>query len=148
MSKQLNNYHVQTLGENLVLRLLGERGYVATLVRGNAPETDILARVPNGKSFSVEVKAMNKETTWRFKKPAQNTDFWFFVIVGSNEPIVSIMTGQEVFDEWTNYYRKSCETQPYKKERYPENSGGWGLDKKTVQRYSGKDKWGKLPSTI
>jgi hypothetical protein len=44
--KDLNNYQVQIKGENFVAQALVEKSYVATIIRGNAPETDILARVP------------------------------------------------------------------------------------------------------
>ncbi len=134
---------------HIVARLLAEKGYIATIVRGNAPETDILARVPNGKSFSVEVKSMKKENTWRFKKPTQNTDFWFFVITDSKEPIISIMTGEEVSKEWADYYQKSCEKRKrYNKIKIPENSTRLGTDKKTIQRYNSEDKWDKLSSFL
>lgn len=143
MSKSENNYQVQFSGEYHVAQELTKRGYIAMIVHGHAPETDILARVPTGKSFSVEVKSMRKPNFWRFRKPAQNTDYWFFVVTDGSEPVVSIMKGEEVLKEWQDYFKKSCEKNLECIAKYPETSSFWGIPQGVVTGNIGR--WDILP---
>jgi hypothetical protein len=144
MGKDLNNYQVQMTGENYIAQKLVEKGYIATIVRGNAPETDILARVPNGRSFSVEVKSFRKANFWLCRYPACNTDYWFFVITDIEPKIVSIMTGEEVITEWNNYYEGSCERNPENAIKYPKfGNSFWGLPQGIVKQHA--ERWDKLP---
>ena len=54
--KQDDGYLTRQIAENLTVAKLGERGFVATTLAGNAPNIDILA-CKNGKAIPVQVKA-------------------------------------------------------------------------------------------
>lgn len=53
------------IGESLAVAELGRRGCIATSFSGNVPDIDILACSLTGKSFSVQVKAINGGS-WQF----------------------------------------------------------------------------------
>ncbi len=138
--KDLNNYQVQVTGENFVVQALTEKGYIATIVRGNAPETDILARVPNGRSFSVEVKSLRKPNFWLCREPTCNTDYWLFVIIDAEPKLVSIMTSDEVREAWDDYYTHYCKMHH---ENFDRAGNGWGILQGVVKQHI--NRWDKLP---
>lgn len=49
-------YQTQWAGQFYVAAELTRRGYIVSFTLGNAPTTDLLARVPEGEAFSVEVQ--------------------------------------------------------------------------------------------
>ena len=53
------------VGKNLVAAELGRRGFIAATFAGNVPDFDILAADPSGKTFPVQVKAI-QGASWQF----------------------------------------------------------------------------------
>jgi hypothetical protein len=65
MASGRNNQLTKQIGENLVVAELGRRGYIATAFAGNVPDIDILAVNSLGKTFPIQVKAI-QGASWQF----------------------------------------------------------------------------------
>jgi hypothetical protein len=65
MATGRNMQLTKQIGESLAVAELGRHKYIATSFSGNVPDIDILACSPSGKSFSVQVKAI-QGGSWQF----------------------------------------------------------------------------------
>ncbi len=103
----MTNYHTQWTGQFYVAAELTKRGYLITFTLGNAPVTDLLARVPDGSSFSVEVKSRSTPSHFIIPKepPARDDQFWIFVVL-KDGPRYFIATSDEVRPAWLDHKSK------------------------------------------
>lgn len=65
MASGRNMQLTKQIGENLVVAELGRRKFIATTFAGNVPAFDILAAGENGKTFPLQVKAI-QGASWQF----------------------------------------------------------------------------------
>jgi hypothetical protein len=63
----LSNQLTRQIGEHLVAAKLGRMGYVASPFAGNVPLFDILAADRHGHAVPIQVKAINKGSSWQYK---------------------------------------------------------------------------------
>jgi hypothetical protein len=84
------NHHTSTAAAFAVGAELSRRGYDVAFTRGNSPRIDLLATVPDGPSFKVQVKGISK--AWGFfvqesffRAPLQ-TDLFLVIVLVAREP--------------------------------------------------------------
>jgi hypothetical protein len=138
--KEHRNYYVQWAGQFYVAAELSKRDFLVSLTLGNARETDLMVKSPNGVDFRVEVKTQRKRNFWRYsEKQVKENLFHVFVYlneIGQN-PDFHILTSQEAMSEWNEYY---C---THLKDGRKRTDYGLGTNPASIDKY--KNKWEKLP---
>ena len=138
MKRESKGYFSQWAGQFYVAYELSKRGYVASVITGNAVETDILAKSPSGIVFPVEVKTLRKPNPHPLRKPLDDDNkIWFFVLLNAigEEPTVTILTNKEVQGEYDDHLLK-C----------PNDVKATGIYNKVLREKYGQNNWEKLPS--
>lgn len=129
-------YQTQWAGQFYVAAELTRRGYIVSFTLGNAPTTDLLARVPEGEAFSVEVKTQRTKNFWILSEPPEPDNpedlYWVFVFLSEPHPTFFVMRSDEVSRKWHE-----------RNDKYPPGTPYCGLNWGIVKQY--QDQWDALP---
>lgn len=137
MAKQhrtYSRYSTQWAGQFYVAAELCKREFLVSFTLGNAEQTDLMVKSPNGKSFRVEVKTQRTVNFWRYRHRAASEDlFYIFVYLGEIEqnPRFYILTSEQAMIEWEKYY----EEQKHKKPSTKYTDYGLGALYSSIRKY-------------
>jgi len=135
----MSNQITGNVGLYLVCTELSKRGFNVMPTARNAKGVDIVGYSDDGKSFTVQVKALTKRNPVPFGKSMDHlpADYYVIVVHATEEPIYHILTRQELQDA--------------KVSQFPSKSAGVGfwLEPKNYYKKDEyvKDAWKKISPT-
>jgi hypothetical protein len=143
-------YRTQWIGQFAVATELTRRNYLVSMTLGNAPATDLLCQSPNGKSFSVQVKALTSKGWFPFQKKIleknMENSYFVFVYIPTNirKPLeFFVLSHKQFFEAWHKDKRELEEREKRRGRPYKE----WteGISYKTLRSLDFQDRWDVLP---
>lgn len=88
---QRTNHHTSTAAAFAVGAELSRRGYDVAFTLGNSPRIDLLATVPDGQSFKVQVKGISSKWGFfvqpSFFRARLQPDLFLIVVVVARDPV-------------------------------------------------------------
>jgi hypothetical protein len=134
-----SNYHTSLAATLAVGAELSRRGYDVAFTLGNTPRIDLLASVPDGRPFKVQVKGISKPWGFflqeSFFRAKLQRNLYLVVVVVARHPLQAKSTAFRFFVLSHGDAKREGENM-----RVPYESGlNWG----SIKNY--ENKWGKLP---
>jgi hypothetical protein len=133
------NHHTSTAAAFAVGAELSRRGYDVAFTLGNSPRIDLLATVPDGQSFKVQVKGISGSWSFfvqeTFFRARLQSDLFLIVVYVARDPLEDGCAGFRYFIMSHAEAKKEGKKMAVPYER--------GLNWGSITRY--ENEWHKLP---